>query len=248
MRLTGNALLPCSLCKVMKLAGIAVFSLISIFCLRFLLVQERQGPVAKHLHDGKTLITGFKYTNIKEGKTIMSVEAKSAIMNSKKIGMVRLGLLKQIDLFDVEIHLYDRCADPYSSVTPTVQRNEEMPRDERFQTSSILGVAASFRERYSRIAGVYAHNVKMVLHHCEGGLTRIRSRKLHWEKGGHDLFFQGNVRVNHAHRALTSPEVRVNVAQTRFRALKGFALFEGGNPITGKSLLCDVRLTPLHTQ
>lgn len=235
--------------------------IICIFCLIFLLIsigsiiflsyyqdQSNKAPPASKIFDitrypaVRQEIGGFCYESFYDNRQIITIKADKFLVESKKLGFLRFGLMNEVRLDNAVLAIY---ADKIQN--GGVDKKHRKIRSQRLTYKNLFSGETLSPISSKRIYSVTMTPVRIELHDERTTVTTISadSGKIRLTK--RDILFMGNVRLVSGDKVLLTDQARLIPEKGEIGCDHPFTLTSSGQKRTGDHLLTDVFLNPLFS-
>lgn len=239
--------------------------IIRIFCLIFLLIsigsiiflsyyqpQSNKAPPANKVFDTTRYpavqqeIGGFFLDRFSGNRRIITIKADKFLVESKKLGFLRFGLMNEVRLDNAVLAIYaDKTqnggVDKKHFSLPGKVRSQRLTYKDLFSGETLSPISSK------RIYSVTMTPVRIELHDERTTVTTISadSGKIRLTK--RDILFMGNVRLVSGDKVLLTDQARLIPEKGEIGCDHPFTLTISGQKRTGNHLFTDVFLNPLFS-
>ncbi|MGA1870039.1 MAG: hypothetical protein ACMUJM_16005 [bacterium] len=192
-------------------------------------------------------IKGFSFEEYKNGKKILTIQADSFIVDKKKIGFFRFGLLNAAKLNNAEINVY--AIDDSSLNTNSYSHSETVHDVNKIDFENLFSPAIFHSIIKKRITSLEISPIIIRAHDTKGVTSTIHSgySKINLTKG--TITFKKKVRVKAGPNILTAKELHFDPKQNIYQTNSPFFLKTVNEELHGDYLEIDLflnRIVAIH--
>jgi hypothetical protein len=232
-----------------------IFFLISIGSIIFLSYYQHQSnkalPASKVFDTtrypaARQEIHGFCYESFYDNRRIITIKADKFLVESKKLGFLRFGLMNEVRLDNAVLAIYaDKIqnggVDKKHLSVPDKVRSQMLTYKNLFSGETLSLISSK------RIYSVTMTPVRIELHGERATVTTISADSGKIRLAKRDILFMGNVRLVSGDKVLLTDQARLIPEKGEIGCDHPFILTISGQKRTGNHLFTDVFLNPLFS-
>jgi hypothetical protein len=206
-----------------------------------LLPEKQEGPRYVFPRP-RHAMTGFRFDGVHEGKKTVSIQADRFVVDKKKLGFLRFGLMNTARLTNADIDIYGAGPDRTLHQTQKDLPDVEVHNSNRKTFGHFFSQKTFSSFPVKRVSSISVEPVVVRLHDETYGVTEISADSASIRMKKRKVLFKGRVRVASGSKVLTTDQLSLSPEDGTITCEKYFSLKTGTEQLEGQGLMTDVFL------